>query len=229
MRPLLGTFFEITTDTDESTVNLAFAEAARLEKIFNLFDPDSEINNAGNSTGRSSEFAEVLALALSLETASNGAFRAQKNGTFDFNGIAKGFIVDSVAQFIQSRDQFCSGSISAGGDLLLFNQEPKKIMIRLGTPSLPVYRELLVSNKGVATSAGAFSALSGSSTRYDEKTGLSATVVAPTCVMADALTKVALFAEAEILKKCARQYRAQFLLFDDYGSLVSCYGENETQ
>ena len=226
VRPLLGTFFEITTDAASSVINSAFAEAERLEKIFNLCDPQSEINSHGES---SSEFIEVQTLALHLEAVSGGAFRAKKNGTFDFNGIAKGYIVDRTVKFLRAHDKFCSGSVNAGGDLLLFNHPPKNITLRLGTPSLPVYRELQIFNKAVATSAGGFSGLSGSLTSYDEKSTLTATVVAPSCILADALTKVALFAEASILERCTREFGAHILLFDDFGGLVNRYGENETQ
>lgn len=83
-RPLLGTFFTISvaeTDGEAASraLSIAFSEAERLESIFSLTRPDSELNRVNQAAPDqrvevSSELFHLLQLAESLWRRSRGAF-----------------------------------------------------------------------------------------------------------------------------------------------------------
>ena len=235
VRPLLGTFLEIAlfTNGDFSLpLTLAFEEASRLEKIFNLKDPASEINNL--SIENSPVFSEVLLKAEEFFSASEGAFSPylETGQKLDLNGIAKGFIVDKIVESILQENSSLSGSVNAGGDLRYFNCPEKTVNLQLGPLASPVFRKLRLAKNAVASSSMSPSKKDNrSSTRYRQvlRSGLSeshtVTVMADTCIVADALTKVALFANSEVAQNCSLFYKAQVMIFDATGELFEVFGE----
>ncbi|MCM8784686.1 MAG: FAD:protein FMN transferase [Candidatus Omnitrophica bacterium] len=119
----------------------------------------------------------------------------------DLGGIAKGFIVDKVADFLKSKG-VKNGIINAGGDIYCWgtNQRNKKWRIGIENPfeAGKIIRSFETTEKGIATS--------GNYKRYidikekkighiiNPKTGLpiessvvSVTVIAPDCMTADGL------------------------------------------
>ena len=141
MRPGLGTYVEISVTTDgpadgiQGFMTEAFAEVSRLEKIFNFHDEDSELSrlNRGDiENPKSLELESVLHLAREMEIQSDGAFSSRRPDLqIDLSGIAKGFIVDRVVEFLESRMADATGAVNAGGDLRFFGQEANEAAIRL--------------------------------------------------------------------------------------------------
>jgi len=154
----------------------------------------------------------------------------------DLSGIAKGFAVDKAVEALQSAG-VASGQVNAGGDLRVFGPSPTTIHVRHpGSPGF-VFPIVRISDGAFATSAAYFSRkkwrgrwttplvdpLHGRSC----KTGDSVSVQAPTCLAADALTKVVMVMgeqSAEIL----RAYSAAGFIVNRAGEVISTQGRDET-
>jgi thiamine biosynthesis lipoprotein len=119
--------------------------------------------------------------------------------TIDLGGIAKGFAVDRAIEALR-RHGMTDGLVNAGGDLAAFGPGRHSVDIRDPRhPDRPMCR-VLVSNAALASSAGRFdpsrSERPSNSAVIDPRTGRpppaihGATVCAPCCAIADALTKV---------------------------------------
>ena len=118
----------------------------------------------------------------------------------DLGGVAKGYAVDCAVSAMQSEAilQGCeelTGWVNAGGDCAVFGTSRLPLLTRLPWAlTTPIAAEL-ISNCSAATSANDPSVLTHinhGNTRLSAGTRVCATVVAPTCMMADALTKVVL-------------------------------------
>lgn len=119
----------------------------------------------------------------------------------DLGGIAKGFAVDKAVEALQVHDVL-AGRVNAGGDLRLFGPETETIHVR--HPQSPTYLLPLAElhNGAAATSAGYFSPKQIGGRQVSSHihphtgraitSGASATVLAPDCMTADALTKIVL-------------------------------------
>lgn len=117
----------------------------------------------------------------------------------DLGGIAKGFAVDRAIDVLRDFGM-PSGLVNAGGDLAVFG--PKGMMVTIRDPGYPsrALCQVELRDAALATSGAKFDPLQRSdvtgSEVIDPATGepacavLGATVRAPTCLFADALTKV---------------------------------------
>ena len=117
----------------------------------------------------------------------------------DFGGIAKGYAVDCAVDALRAHGA-TAGRVNAGGDLRVFGERSECVHVRSGGRQGIVLPLALVADAAVATSAY------GSHRRrvdgrwvsplIDPRSGLprmstrTVSVVAPTCMVADALTKV---------------------------------------
>ena len=251
-RPLLGTFLTLSFSVGaesladaqaQELLTSAFAKAAEFEKRFSLFDPESEVSKFNRvpreEFAASSEFRSLVSLASEISSASSFAFDPYCGPErIDFNGIAKGACVDALvdhlsAKLLESNVEF-TGCVNGGGDLRFFgtrDSELNQANLRLGPPDAPVLRTLELGHQALATSSLNIAATDSNSTTKYQKTlrdGLdpntSAVVIARSCAVADALTKVGLFAPASLVENCAKRFSARILLFDRSGELVETYG-----
>jgi thiamine biosynthesis lipoprotein len=117
----------------------------------------------------------------------------------DLGGIAKGFAVDRAVEALMEADAE-SGCVNAGGDFRIFGSQPEPLLLR--SPEDP--RQLIcvgaMPTGAVATSAAYFSRrqrrgslmtpLVDGRTREPLNFEKSITVIASSCMWADALTKV---------------------------------------
>jgi thiamine biosynthesis lipoprotein len=112
--------------------------------------------------------------------------RLLKPGCIDLGGIAKGFAVDQAAAAMRAVGA-AAGLVNAGGDLVAFGPEPRRVVVPDPLSRRPLV-ELSVRESAVATSA-----LLGGSARHlqGESRWLSVTVRATGACDADALTKIA--------------------------------------
>ncbi len=110
----------------------------------------------------------------------------------DFGGIAKGYAVDRAIERLRALgvDQAC---VNAGGDLRVVGGESELVRLRAGSAdTLPIVE---ITDGALASSGGGDAAMAR---HYDGALGDQiplgqfVSVAAPTCVVADALTKVVL-------------------------------------
>jgi thiamine biosynthesis lipoprotein len=113
----------------------------------------------------------------------------------DFGGIAKGYAVDAALAVLRDAGMD-SARVNAGGDLARFGDNTEPVRVR--HPAHPTHSLHLadLQNGAVATSAGYYQAEAIASPLRHPHTGselcrsLSVSVLAPTCLVADALTKI---------------------------------------
>lgn len=129
----------------------------------------------------------------------------------DLSGIAKGYAVDLAVEALQGlhMEQVL---VNAGGDMRVAGSVPQFAHLR--HPEAPLYtaNTLILQNAALATSATYFSRRAGLegeiSTLIDARSGepyvgaRSVSVRALSCMSADALTKVVLFAPAAVATAC---------------------------
>jgi thiamine biosynthesis lipoprotein len=120
----------------------------------------------------------------------------------DLSGIAKGFAVDRAIDAL--RDYVPQGLVNAGGDLAAFGPRPETVHVRDPRDPSRVLLQVAVADQALASSGRRFdpfqSAASAAPAIIDPSTGEAvqaieaATVRAPCCMIADALTKVVMVA-----------------------------------
>ena len=129
--------------------------------------------------------------ALQLQT--DFHVRANVAISLDLGGIAKGYAVDRAVAALRAAGA-TAGRVNAGGDLRTFGAG-EWMPVRVRDPAAPQFAMHLfdVTDFAVATSADYFAstpALSDPRSRHSHMFGGSITVAAPTCAVADALTKI---------------------------------------
>ncbi|WP_257167088.1 FAD:protein FMN transferase [Bradyrhizobium sp. SRS-191] len=117
----------------------------------------------------------------------------------DLGGIAKGFAVDCAVEALQRRG-VRSAVVNAGGDLAAFGPRAQIVDIRDPTAPERILCQLALRDTAMASSARRFdpfrsadtteSAVVNPATRQPARGIHGATVCAPTCIVADALTKI---------------------------------------
>jgi len=210
-RPLLGTLVEIgALDADRpraaAAIAAAFDRIAALQSRLSRFETESEIGRfnaapAGGCIAVSAETRTLLAAARDLHDASAGLFditlgsgacgwRCDEAGLhklagdarLDLGGIAKGFTVDAAVAVLDAHG-VASGWVNAGGDLRVFGSLTLPIDLRDETGG-GVRRFATLADGAFATSR---LAVAGGDGR--PRAG-HASVAAPECLWADALTKI---------------------------------------
>jgi len=132
----------------------------------------------------------------------------------DLGGIAKGFAVDQAIDALREHDQ-SSGLVNAGGDLATFGSSPETIHIRDPRRPGTSLCQVAIANAALASSARLFDPMESNgsfiSSTIDPATQepaaeiAGATVCAPSCMVADALTKIVMIRgerAAGILMSC---------------------------
>ena len=117
----------------------------------------------------------------------------------DFGGIAKGYAVDLAVEALR-RHGIAAGRVNAGGDMRVFGHRSEQVHVRTGGPQGRVVPLVSICDGAVATSAygGQRRRIGGrwATPLVEPRSGLpnmstrTVSVVAPSCMVADALTKV---------------------------------------
>jgi thiamine biosynthesis lipoprotein len=209
-RPLLGTLVDIGAaeidgalpQATADAVDAAFARIAALQERLSRFVDASDVGrfNAAPATACievGDDARAVLAAAAELRDASDGAFdvtlgtgacawRLDRRGLhklaervrIDLGGIAKGHAVDCAVATLEARG-VAAGWVNAGGDLRAF-----------GDLAVPI--ELRDEEGGGARRFATIEDGAFATSRRDGPDGIArhASVAAPRCLWADALTKV---------------------------------------
>lgn len=122
----------------------------------------------------------------------------QTDASMDLGGIAKGYAVDRAIEVMLAY-AVDRAVVNAGGDLRHYGARPIVVQVRDPANAARVVVSVALDNAALASStAGGLGARAGSASRIhdadraDLPALAGATVQAPTCVLADALTKVVL-------------------------------------
>jgi FAD:protein FMN transferase len=151
--------------------------------------------------------ATIMPMADALELLSDNRVRfTHPSVRIDLGGIAKGFAVDRAIDALRSRG-VRSAIVNAGGDLATFGPEARTIHVRDPRSPDKLICRVDVSNQALASTGRRFDPFSstapGQSAVIEPKTRTpthavhGATVRAPSCMVADALTKVVMIAGTE--------------------------------
>lgn len=126
----------------------------------------------------------------------------------DLGGIAKGYAVDCAIRTLQDAGML-AGRVNAGGDLRLFGDAPENIHVRHPSAATQLLPLCLLREGAIATSASYYSArqahnrtvspLIDATTRQPCVDTRSVSVMADTCMLADALTKVVFTAPTQAI------------------------------
>ncbi len=150
----------------------------------------------------------------------------------DLGGIAKGFAVDSAIEVLR-QSGVAGGLVNAGGDLAAFGPKSHAIHLRDPRDARIVMGEVAVTNGALASSGGGldpFLSWEVAAPRIlDPRTGrpprnvVGATVRAPSCMVADALTKVVMV-EGESADALLTHFQAAALLVSADGRISASRG-----
>lgn len=125
----------------------------------------------------------------------------------DLGGIAKGFAVDEAVETLQ-RFEIDEILVNAGGDLRIAGPQRDIVLRDPAAPARPGHM-LSLQDTALATSAAYFSeALIDGRSRKTYLGKNSVSVCADTCMAADALTKLVLFAEPAMAETCLARFNA---------------------
>jgi thiamine biosynthesis lipoprotein len=214
-RPLLGTFVEIAVSGHDdarldAAVDAAFDAVATVHRLMSFQEPESELSRL-NRRAQNADFhpwtRKVLAAAAELKACSDGTFDPRRAGGIDLGGIAKGFAVDRAVEILKAAGVEC-GVVNAGGDLLVFGNEERQIGVRDPADPARLLALVTLNNQAFASSGRAVDPATGNPVRGND----GASVRAPSCMIADALTKVVGVAEERALP-LLRRFAADALLF----------------
>jgi thiamine biosynthesis lipoprotein len=162
-----------------------------------------------------------------IELLGEGRVRYRRPATrIDLGGIAKGFAVDRALDVLRQHG-LTRGLVNAGGDLAAFGPEPELVHIRHPANAGCLLGTAAIANAALASSGRTFDLVqlsAGECAVFDPVTQrpvrriIGATVRAPSCMVADALTKVAMIA-GEGAESLLRRYRANALFVLESGDV----------
>jgi thiamine biosynthesis lipoprotein len=164
-----------------------------------------------------------------IELLSGFQVRRNRNVRIDLGGMAKGFAVDQAVSAMRASGA-TGGIVNAGGDLRVFGPMPERVSVRHPAAPGTFVPLAQITESAMATSANYFDAPGkGRLRRSDGQEmwlkGGSVTVTAPTCIVADALTKVV--AAVGILQslKLLHKIRARAYVLSETGRLIGAPGK----
>jgi FAD:protein FMN transferase len=163
-----------------------------------------------------------------LELLGDGCVRYRHPGIrIDLGGITKGFAVDRALDVLRQHG-LTRGLVNAVADLAAFGLEPELVHIRHPANAGCIPGSAAIANAALATSGRTFDlsqlAAAGDCAVFDPVTQrpvrgvIGATVRAPSCMVADAPTKVVMIA-GEGAESLLRQYRANALFVLESGDV----------
>ncbi len=159
---------------------------------------------------------------------SGNRVRLTRPACVDLGGIAKGYAVDRAVGILRQHG-ISRGVVNAGGDLRVFGAEGYEIHLRRPDRPAATAQSLRLHDGAIATTATYFN---GAGSHADALCPLieprngrcvnrrgSVSVIAPTCLHADALTKV-VWLSADIHHPMLAAYGATALMLDQMGRPV---------
>jgi len=142
-----------------------------------------------------------------IELVDEARVRLRRPLWLDLGGIAKGYAVDRASALLAELG-IVQSCVNAGGDLRVAGPRAERIALRILAQSAPRIIELA---DGAVASSAAISVLRADGTS-PPSTVIGASVVAPDCMTADALTKVVLAAPVHIARAALASFGAHALV-----------------
>ncbi len=186
------------------TVDAATAEVIRFslkwaEASDGAFDPvraGVELVLSGRRPWFSTQLPDRAATWRDLKI-DGSQVRAVRPLALDLGGVAKGYAVDLASEVIATHG--CSGVVNAGGDLRFVGAKERTAFVKKPDPEGGLFELREIPFPALATTGSyAFSEYGGNPDLIDStqgkpvSSGISITVFAGSCILADALTKVVL-------------------------------------
>jgi thiamine biosynthesis lipoprotein len=228
-----------------AAANRAFAIIAKVDGLMSFHKESSDLSLINRARAHEwvsvhAHTRKVLAMANIFFRTSNGVFdvrrgatarekkwapveiagrRVRKSGAFvlDLGGIAKGYAVD-LAVVALKRAGIKSGLVNAGGDLRAFGSEEWPIAVRHPASPGATLALFPLKSGALATSGAYFSRRSEDREWNSALKKRSVTVVSPTCMLADGLTKIVALAP-KTAPQALRQYRSHAFVIGANGIL----------
>ncbi|HST27464.1 MAG TPA: FAD:protein FMN transferase [Rudaea sp.] len=125
----------------------------------------------------------------------------------DLGGIAKGYAVDRAIEVLRAHGAI-EACVNAGGDLRVIGERAERVHVRNACGCIEPALELADGAVASSASAGAAPCHLHGVERRPVAAGVCVSVVAARCIVADALTKVAL-AGGVVAQACLQQFGAQ--------------------
>lgn len=259
-KPLFGGTIEFIVYTEEkekarASVEEAYKEALRLQKIFNFFDTTSELSelNKKRQMQVSKELFEVIETALGFAEITGGQYdvslgkeilmRKEKGGSeqtnatykeikldkktrrvclenseiiLDLGSIAKGYITDRLADFLESKNlrEFL---IDSRGDIIVAGKSFHVIEIQNPRDKNKNLFALKLKNQAVATSGDymQFKENFANSHIINQKDLISVTVVAPNLEIADVLATAIFVSDKKSMGNISKKFpEVRFMTID---------------
>ena len=178
------------TRVDARTHNVLAIALRIADASHGLFDPTiavEQVRRGALPPPRGSD-ADARADWRDIELLEGCGVRLRRPLWIDLGGIAKGYAVDRTIDilFAAGAEQIC---VNAGGDLCVRGDRAEPVVVRTSDDVATV---LDISNGAVATSTIAEGSHVHGVTREPMRGARTVSVAAPTCAIADALTKVVL-------------------------------------
>ncbi len=232
---ILGTSLDLTiagatAAEAQAAESAVLAEIERLSAILNARDPRSELNRWSNGAARPSlDLQNVLAAYSTWEQRTNGAIRANRNGSVNLDALGKAYIVDRAAEAARAAAPQASGILlDIGGDVRAIGTPWS---MGIADPSQAFENASPLAEVRLANAA---MATSGTYARgqhiLDARTGIAgpgsaASVVASDCVTANALALASCAMPAEEAMRLIEQtQQAEGLLVAQAGTVLRSSG-----
>jgi thiamine biosynthesis lipoprotein len=169
--------------------------------------------------------AEAAATSAEIDLLPEGRVRFHRPGLrIDLGGIAKGFAVDRAIAALRAHG-VTQALVNAGGDLAAIGAQPSTVHVRDPRDPARLLLALRIADQALASSGRSFDPVhsataSGTAvidpcTRAPAATILAATVCAPTCMTADALTKVVMLAGTAATPVLERHHASALMVLAD--------------
>ena len=185
---------------DARTHAVLAAARALAQASAGLFDPTIApvlVARAALPAPRAGVAADPSARWHDLDILDDGCVRRRSALWIDLGGIAKGYAVDRALAVLERRGA-SAACVNAGGDLARFGAGTETVELRLAEAADAAVPAIALGVGAVATSANRIGHAHARGTHIDGRTRRSAprrraaSVLASSCMIADALTKVVL-------------------------------------
>lgn len=238
-RPVMGDFLQITLFTVgdfEPLMTFALQKAADLEKALDLDDRTSEISLLlglqGDDTSEiSSVVGEVIEEALHLSILSDSTFELFREGTgrLGLRSLVRGYVVDQTVKCLIEQQPDLKGVVHLAEGMRFFKCPKKSIHVRIGAD---VEREIGLFKDAISTTEAPGTFFDQDSTTVylqPLRPGITGkhtiSVIADSCVSANALAYIGLYAQETTIQKCVNEFKAKLIVFDENGEIAEVYEE----
>jgi FAD:protein FMN transferase len=165
--------------------------------------------------------AATSRLTDSISLEDNNHLRILKRVWIDLGGIAKGYAVDEAVAALQLHN-VKAGVVNAGGDLRVFGDLEHTVAVRVPSQPNQVIAIAQLKNLSCATSAMYYAAAETIVGCRDQAQYESVSVIAPSCAIADALTKIVWLKNINraVVIDMLNHFNAHVALLDGAGQLT---------